>query len=88
MWWNDTQIKLINQFLEQEAPKLIDRRYVGVEINERNIEALSRDLQKLLRSTFASGIDIRSTIEMPDRIFTIYLVQGEKYLVQVLTGKL
>lgn len=88
MLWNVQQVNLIKEFLTQEAPKLIKKYFVGADINDEVIDKLTFLIRDELRQVFDKRIDIRAQCIMPDRTYTIYLVQNDTQLLELITGTL
>ena len=87
MRWNPKQINLIKQYLDQYLPKFFDERLKDMEISEKSIESITRNVQDELRKVFDKRIEIRSLLTMQDRTLTFYLVQDElKSLIEISTG--
>jgi len=88
MLWNVQQVNLIKEFLTQEAPKLIKKYFVGADINDEVIDKLTFLIRDELRRVFDKRIDIRAQCIMPDRTYTIYLIQNDTQLLELITGTL
>lgn len=87
MRWNPKQINLIKQYLDQYLPKFFDEECKDMEISEKSIESITRNVQDELRKVFDNRIEIRSLLTMQDRTLTFYLVQDElKSLIEISTG--
>lgn len=75
--WNDKQIVILQDFLIQETPKIVEN-YVDQDLNEKSIEAISRDILKHVRKTFDPRIELQTLYEETTREFSIYLRDEDK----------
>lgn len=76
--YTDRQIELLQEFLIQEVPKLVDNEYLNQPLTEKVIESLSQKILKLVRKVFDPTIELRMLYVDQTREYSIFLVDGEK----------
>lgn len=77
--WNSKQINILQDFLIQETPKIV-QKYEGLDLNSESIESISQAILKHVRKTFDPRIQLKMLYTEQDREYSIYLEdEGKTY---------